>query len=209
METSGASRGVRRSPEYEAWAAMKTRCYNPRFLGYARYGGRGITVCERWRGSFEAFLSDMGRRPSADHSIDRIDNDGNYEPRNCRWATREEQARNRVQNIFVTYLGQRMCLLDACRASGRSYKAVASLIYAHGGDPQEVFDRPVNRVKSLAAYGLCAPPEMLKRDCARGHLFTPENTYNKQNRRTGRTARVCLACNREQCRQRRADRKVR
>jgi hypothetical protein len=73
---------------------MLTRCRNPRNARYKDYGGRGITVCEAWR-SFEAFLADMGRRPSPAHSLDRRENDGNYEPGNCRWATPEEQANNR------------------------------------------------------------------------------------------------------------------
>lgn len=84
-----------RRPEYEAWHAMKQRCLNPKHKSYHRYGGRGITICDRWRDSFEAFLADMGPRPSADLSIDRIDNDGNYEPSNCRWTTRQVQMSNR------------------------------------------------------------------------------------------------------------------
>lgn len=84
--------GKSKTPEYRTWAAMRHRCSN---LKDRNYGGRGITVCERWLHSFAAFYADMGPRPSAGHSIDRVNNDGNYEPSNCRWATRLQQASNR------------------------------------------------------------------------------------------------------------------
>jgi hypothetical protein len=109
--------GVSGTAEYDAWFQMLKRCTDPSTKHYDRYGGRGITVCERWR-SLENFLADMGKRPSPRHSIDRIDNNGNYEPSNCRWATMSVQKRNYSRNRFYSYSGKTLCLKDWSREMG-------------------------------------------------------------------------------------------
>jgi hypothetical protein len=85
--------------EYRAWGSMLSRCTNPSHRGFKNYGGRGIKVCRNWLESYAAFLADMGRRPTSKHSLDRINNDGDYEPGNCRWATAKEQQNNRRVSI--------------------------------------------------------------------------------------------------------------
>lgn len=100
--------GKTRTPEYRAFHEMRKRCLNPNSRAYDRYGGRGITICGRWLNSFEAFLEDTGERPSPEHSLDRIDNNGNYEPGNVRWATASTQGNNRRSTRLLTVSGRTM-----------------------------------------------------------------------------------------------------
>ena len=90
------------TPEYIAWKHMKSRCFNFNHKRYLDWGGRGITVCDHWKNSFENFLADMGSRPTAKHSLDRINNDADYFPKNCRWATKAEQQNNTRYNRLIT-----------------------------------------------------------------------------------------------------------
>jgi len=94
LYTEREMHGMWNTPEYRTWRGMKLRCYNKNNARFHRYGGRGITVCERWRNSFIAFFEDMGPKPFPKAQIDRIDNDGNYEPGNCRWVTSAENIKN-------------------------------------------------------------------------------------------------------------------
>jgi hypothetical protein len=130
LQSCGCRRGVRShgmggrkrkpNPAYETWCHIKRRCLDEGSASFADYGGRGITVCERWRGSFVAFLEDMGERP-AGMSIDRINNDGNYEPGNCRWADKHVQAQNRRDTVLSPEIVR---AIRAAHASGMRYADV-------------------------------------------------------------------------------------
>lgn len=117
--THGATAGGKRCPEYMVWKGMIQRCTNPNRNSYKQYGGRGIRVCAAWL-SFPAFLKDVGPR-HAGTTLDRKDNDGNYEPGNVRWATRQMQARNTRRTRIVVYGGVPMSLAAACEISGVAY----------------------------------------------------------------------------------------
>jgi hypothetical protein len=131
-------------PEYRVWINMKSRCYNPNAPLYERWGGRGISVCERWLTSFQNFFADMGTRPSARHSIDRIDVDGNYEPDNCRWATFKEQSRNQTNNRIVDLDGRRMTLAEAVEQAPVPYNTVLYRL-RRGWSVEDAITRPAKK----------------------------------------------------------------
>jgi hypothetical protein len=124
MSQSGQIHGMHKSAEYSAWRAMIGRCYCSSTAGYSNYGGRGIFVCDRWRWDFSEFYLDMGARPSAEHSIDRIDVNGHYCPMNCRWATPIQQGRNRRNNHRLEYDGEILTLQEWGLRSGLSCTAI-------------------------------------------------------------------------------------
>jgi hypothetical protein len=128
-----------RTPTYSSWNAMHARCTKPADVAYPYYGGRGITVCERWE-SYDAFCDDMGEKP-AGMSLDRIDNDKGYEPGNCRWATPKQQNRNARFNVIVTYKGKTQCLAAWAEELGLRLDTIS--VRLARGDSVERALRPV------------------------------------------------------------------
>lgn len=128
----------KRPSTYSIWATMKARCHNPRAPGFQYYGARGITVCDRRRDSFENFLADMGEQPVG-KSLDRIDNAGNYEPGNCRWATASEQMRHTRASTMVTFRGETKSVPDWCDELGLHYESTRMRIQ-RGMAPEKAFE---------------------------------------------------------------------
>ncbi len=120
--------GQSRRKIYSAWVSMKDRCTNPKNRIYRRYGGRGITVCDKWMNDFGAFWKDMGSPPTKHHSLDRKHNDDNYTPDNCRWATRRQQNQNRSIARLVTINGVTKNLCEWSRLSGVDASCIAKRI---------------------------------------------------------------------------------
>ncbi len=125
--------GKSETPEFRTWLQMHTRCYNQKSRDWESYGARGIRICAEWKDDFLAFLKDMGPKPSTHHSIERNDVNGHYEPGNCRWATKKEQARNTSRTRWVIYSGRRMSLAEACERSGTPYATAQDRIAAGRG----------------------------------------------------------------------------
>jgi hypothetical protein len=132
---------LRRTPEYACWKSLRHRCERSSHFSYADYGGRGIKVCERWRDSYENFIADMGPRPSPQHSLDRIDVNGNYEPSNCRWATSLEQMNNRRDTIRVSFAGKTQSLSAWATELGFSKHTLADRYY-RGWSPEKILTTP-------------------------------------------------------------------
>ena len=129
---------------YEIYKSMKSRCYNKNEKCYHVYGGRGIVVCDRWLSSVKLFAEDMGPRPSPSHSIDRIDNDGNYEPGNCRWATKKEQSNNNSRNHRIDFMGLNMTIQQWSEYTGIKRATIHSRI-KRGCSLEETFAAVVRR----------------------------------------------------------------
>lgn len=130
------------TPEYISWCKMRSRCNQPTAHNYKHYGGRGIRICMRW-GSFQKFLSDMGPRPSKRHTLERIDVNGHYEPRNCRWATRSEQTKNMRRNHLITLGGVTRCISEWEKITGLLGPTIRWRI-KRGLPPEQVL-RPIQR----------------------------------------------------------------
>lgn len=144
--------GMNGSKEHVIWLGIKARCYNRNHKNFCLYGGRGITMSDNWRTSFPNFYADMGKAPSAKHTIDRIDSNGNYEAGNCRWATRMEQANNTRRNILVEHNGNTKTLKMACRESGVDYHAVYRCMRRYNMKPLDAIALVQSRVADFAGY---------------------------------------------------------
>ncbi len=162
-------------PYYFVWASMHDRCRNPNFRQWDRYGGRGIKVCERWK-SFQAFVDDMGERP-AGFSLDRIDNDGDYTPENCRWASRSTQQLNREKAVYVEIEGVRYRAIELARQIGIKTdtlieRASKNMPFAWTTSPEKRHNR------DGLALGVEASVAAKKSasHCLRGHAFDDANT---------------------------------
>ena len=142
---SQLTHGLSKTREYAIWAGILRRCYDPNRRAYDHYGGRGIVMCEEWRTSVEKFIADMGPAPSSRHSVDRIDNDGNYEPANCRWASYTEQVRNR-RNIH-----------DVCRQRDEARAKNAELL-----DRVEALEAALREALQIAHEGWGYAPDYFR-----------------------------------------------
>ena len=134
---------------YARWKSMMQRCNYPKHIGYARYGGRGIKVCERWH-DFAAFLADMGECPSKDMTMERIDNDLGYQPGNCRWATKAEQSRNRSHCVLLTHNGITQNITDWALALGMRPQTLTERLRL-GWTPERALTQPLKARRSRPA----------------------------------------------------------
>ena len=135
--------GYSSAPEYGIWKHMIYRCTLSHTRDFANYGRRGVTVCERWL-AYENFIADMGVRPSPNHTLERIDNDGPYSPGNCRWATTKEQNRNRRNSVFIAFQGEELCLAEWAERVGISPQALRARIFKYNWSIERALTTPVH-----------------------------------------------------------------
>jgi hypothetical protein len=185
-----------KNPIYNVWRSMRDRCLNPRYRQYEDYGGRGIKICERW-GDFQSFVQDMGERPPG-YSLDRIDNDGDYEPGNCRWADRKTQQRNQRRAVYVEIEGIKYRAIELAEQYGLKPDTIINR-----ASKGERFSEVVSSTRQVYREGLAlggvasGARQKAKTHCPRGHEYSPENTYiSPQGWRT------CRACHNAKMRRR-------
>ncbi len=142
-------RDSKSSKEFNTWCSIKGRCYNIKNAKYPIYGQRGITMCDRWKESFDNFLEDIGRAPTPKHSIDRIDVNGNYCPENCKWSTSVEQSRNRRKSIIVEYNGEKMHLFELAERIGLSPTCLYQRVHKYKMPLIKAISLPLNAGKHL------------------------------------------------------------
>lgn len=140
--------GMTGTAEYISWTQMLARCRNENNDAYPRYGGRGIKICGRWLESFENFYTDMGERPNKEYSLDRIENNSNYEPDNCRWATPTEQANNTRENIYLLFEGEKLTISEWERKQKMKRGTLWNRLYILKWPLSEAILTPVNYKRS-------------------------------------------------------------
>lgn len=139
-------------PTYRAWCAIKRRCYNTRDEQYKNYGARGIKMYKDWVSSFETFYKEIGEKPGPEYSIDRINNDGNYEPGNCRWAIKKEQCANRRNTVKIEYNGKKEVLSELCEKLGLDKDLVRDRIKKSGWSIHKAMSEPVMKKEETILY---------------------------------------------------------
>lgn len=198
------------TPTYYAWKGMRARCFDERHKAWHRYGGRGITVCDRWKDDYDAFVEDMGLVPKG-LTLERIDNEGNYEPGNCRWATRAEQSRNRSGNRFLTFRGETKVITDWAAEIGLSLSGIQHRIN-QGLSVEEALD-PEWRREAEAPHGTVS--RYTNRKCRCDPCKAAMLAYNRKWRYDhgqrpiplaphGTTARYAKKCRCDECRKARS-----
>jgi hypothetical protein len=145
MSATKRTHGLSKCREFYAWYDAKKRCHDPTSQAFARYGGRGIVMCEAWRDSVETFCRDMGPKPSRRHMLERVNNDGPYTPGNCIWALPKAQARNRGNNRLYTYAGETMTLSAWSERLGVKRNTLQGRLRLRGWTVERAFSAPVKK----------------------------------------------------------------
>ena len=198
LHEANTKTGLSRSRTYNVWSNMKSRCSNPKNLAWSYYGGRGIRVCDRWL-NFANFLSDMGI-PKPVLTLERINNDGHYEPTNCRWASRKEQQNNRRANHLIEWNNKTQTMAQWAEELGLTFNTFSSRIYS--GMLLSKAMTPENLPLSISGLSLGGKAngekQRQKTHCKHGHPFTGKNLYIAKN-----GSRVCKKCRANRMRDRR------